>query len=91
MKRTYSRKWLNSTKQGGTAFIAYSIESYPDLNYLSMSAQINISDCFRSVSLDFHCNDEEQYKERLNKLNILISELTAFKEKYEAVHARWKK
>jgi len=70
----YSRKFLNKTK--GTAMI----EIRADISTYSMDGTITISDCYRKTELDMHIYDKKSLKEKSDKLNLLITELTLFKE-----------
>jgi len=70
----YSRKFLNKGK--GTALI----ESSVDICAYSMGGTICISDCYRKVELDMHIYDKKSFKEKSEKLNLLIKELNLFKD-----------
>jgi hypothetical protein len=72
--RYYSRKFLNKSK--GTALI----ESSVDISPYSMDGTICISDCYRKVELDMHIYDKKSLKEKYDKLELLIKELTLFKD-----------
>jgi len=79
----YSRKWLN--KKTGTAFIECSSEcelsSYKDFSF-------KISDCNKSVTIDLSFHDKKGKAERLNKVSLIIDELTAFKAAMEKVEVK---
>ena len=70
----YSRKFLNKTK--GTAMI----EIRADISAYSIDGTICISDCYRKSELDMHIYDKKSLKEKSDKLDLLIKELTLFKE-----------
>jgi len=70
----YSRKFLNKSK--GTALIEASV----DISAYSMGGSICISDCYRKVELDLHIYDKKSFKEKSDKLNLLIKELILLKE-----------
>lgn len=70
----YSRKFLNKGK--GTALI----EATVDITSYSMDGTICISDCYRKVELDMHIYNQQTLKEKSYKLDLLIKELTLFKE-----------
>jgi len=72
--KTYSsRKFLNSKE--GLAAIQISAE----MGNFGLSANVNITDCSRMVNLDFYSYEEKTIKKRLDKLQILIDELTKLK------------
>jgi len=70
----YSRKFLNKSK--GTALIEASV----DICAYSMGGTICISDCYRKVELDMHIYDKQSFKEKSEKINLLIKELSLFKD-----------
>jgi len=74
-----SRKFLN--KKIGVA----AVETYISLDTFDsgVNASIDISDCNRKVSLDFYVYNYNKkiVKEKLDKLDLLINELTAFRTK----------
>lgn len=76
-----SRKFLN--KKIGLA----AIETYIALDTFDsgVNASVDISDCNRKVSLDFYVYNykENVVKEKLNKLDLIINELTIFRSKLE--------
>ncbi len=79
--KTYnSRKFLN--KHLGLA----AIESYISIDRIDggVEASIDISDCNRKISLDFYLfNTEDKYvKKRLDKLNLIVEEVTKFRDTY---------
>jgi hypothetical protein len=74
----YKRGFLNREK--GTAIFEadVSIEDYEDEG--SFSANFDISDCYKKISLDFYVGSKKQLTEKLRKVDNLIKELTNFKE-----------
>jgi hypothetical protein len=70
----YSRKFLNKSR--GTAMI----EACVDISAYSMGGTVCISDCYRKAELDLHVYDKKSFKEKSDKLNLLIKELTLLKE-----------
>jgi lipopolysaccharide biosynthesis protein len=72
----HSRKFLNK-KQGMAA-----IECIGSLTDYSLDIDINISDCSRKVSLDFYAMNPKDAKEKLNKLDLLLSEIAAARVYY---------
>jgi hypothetical protein len=75
-----SRKFLNKTE--GLA----AIETYISVDYNDICGHVDISDCNRKISLDFWAIDPTKATSRLQKLDLIISELNKFKEAYlEAV------
>lgn len=65
----YSRKFLNAKK--GAAIIECSAEM--STNWCNVS--VKITDCNRAVSLDLDFNSIKTYKEKRNKLELLVTEL----------------
>jgi hypothetical protein len=79
--KTYSsRKFLN--KNTGLAAIETSISI--DRIDGGIDASVDISDCNRKISLDFYVfNTEEKYvKKRIDKLNLIVEEITKFRDTY---------
>ena len=75
MKKTYhSRKFLN--KSAGMA----ALEANGSYSDYSFDCTIAISDCNRRIDLDMYMWDEKSIKDKLYKLDLLIKELTTFKE-----------
>ncbi len=72
------RKFLNK-KEGLAA-----IETFVTTEFDSVSANVEISDCNRKISLDFYSyNDSaKEANQRLEKLDILINTLTEFRKDY---------
>ena len=48
-----------------------------------MSANLSLSDCNNTISLEFSAGDEKSRKERLKKVNLLIEELFVIKNALE--------
>lgn len=44
--------------------------------------EVRITDCSKAIELDFWYNTEEGFKERLAKLDLLVSELLKFREAF---------
>lgn len=65
----HSRKFLNSKK--GMAAIECSADVLPHWSDIN----VKITDCNRSVSLDFDFNNMKTYKEKRVKLLLIINEL----------------
>ena len=64
-----TRKFLN--KKDGLAAIECAIE----VSNYSVTADVSITDCNRKVSLDFCVYDAKGYDVKLDKLELIISEL----------------
>jgi len=77
----HKRKFLN--KDDGLA----AIETTITLERSDLSASIDISDCNRKVSLDFYMYTPttKAINDRINKLNILVDSLTAFRDDYISI------
>jgi hypothetical protein len=70
-----TRKWLNTEKHGGSAFVTSEIDSW--------SAYFKIGDCNRIVTLDFSFYNLTEYRNSKHKLNVLIRELNRFSKELE--------
>jgi len=68
-KEYRSRKFLNS-KHGLAA-----IEAHCYVNDWSMEADVTLSDCNRSINLEFSVWKEKDYAEKFKKLSLIINEL----------------
>ena len=60
----------------------YTSDIRPDI-----CAYISIRDCSRKVELDFSCHNEKSFKDKMNKLNLLLSHLEEMKESMEKSYA----
>lgn len=49
-----------------------------------MRGTIKVSDCSKTVHLDFDCHDERSYEKRIAKLDKLLEEVQAMRNQYEA-------
>ena len=76
-KKYYSRKFLNSNKEGGVAAIECIVEKYG--HSYGAWAEVKISDCNRQISLDFSY-ETDKFEARLAKIDLLVEELTKVKE-----------
>jgi len=56
------------------------VEASVEISAYSMGGSICISDCYRKVELDLHVYDKKSFKEKSDKLNLLIKELVLLKE-----------
>jgi hypothetical protein len=79
-----SRKFLNPKQ--GMAAIECSVEAGPYLRD-AVDGHVTISDCNRQVQLDFSMYKKEDAKAKLAKINVLIEELSKFKEQLELATA----
>lgn len=80
------REWLNSEDSYDTGALQYFVEvfSYKDGEPpSSVDASFSAQDCSRKISLDFSFFSEEQFKERLHKVDILICHLMKFRQAME--------
>jgi hypothetical protein len=84
-KRWSKRKWLNTTKDGGIAFIRMEISSINDeCDWEDASGTIDIADCSRIISLEFSCgSNEDDFKNAMGKLDILMISLGEFRGKLQ--------
>lgn len=79
------RDWLNEIDSPDTGSVQWSVEAmkYSPRIPPDICASISIRDCSRKVELDFSCHNEKSFKEKMNKLNLLISHLEEMKESME--------
>lgn len=78
-KPIHSRKFLNSKR--GTAFI--STQANSNMSYVGGS--VKIADCYQVITLEFDCSlegsrDERSVKERVKKIDCIISEFQKLRE-----------
>ncbi len=71
-----SRKFLNKTE--GLA----AIEATISVDYNDICGHVDISDCNRKISLDFWSINPTKATLKLQKIDLIISELNKFKEAY---------
>jgi len=71
-----SRKFLN--KKSGVA----AIECTVNVDYDDISGYIDISDCNRKISLEFWSMNPKEAALKLEKIDLIINELTKFKTSY---------
>lgn len=88
VKNYYSRRFLN--KKQGVAAVEVKFDSWDYGG--GFDSEVVISDCSRSVRLDFCTYSHKDLAEKYTKLNGLIEELSKlqdhFTENYEAIAAR---
>lgn len=70
----YSRKFLNSKK--GVA----AIQCHADMASKWCDVTVQISDCHKTVNLEFDFSDAKGHKEKRAKLSLIINELHALLE-----------
>jgi hypothetical protein len=82
----HKRGFLNKVR--GTAVFECNVDHDKNEDmYNSVCASFCITDCARKVELDFYAHDKEAAENGLYKLNVLISELQAFKDNLLAAFA----
>jgi hypothetical protein len=69
----HSRKFLNKNK--GIAALECNVESYLG-DHAPFDATVSITDCSRKITLDFGAYEKKHLKDNLDKLALLIVELT---------------
>lgn len=82
---TTVKRFLHPTDDGG-ASVRYSVFDFtPNEKPLSgyLEANMNITDCYRSVALEFSAFSYPEYLKKLEKLNNFIEILTQFKKDFE--------
>lgn len=61
------RAWLNPVSHADTGAIAWRVTS----GYTT-AAELEIRDCNRTVTLDFHCRTDQELEQRIRKLDKII-------------------
>lgn len=82
-KKYYSRKFLNSNKEGGLAAIECTVEKYG--HSYGAWAEVKLTDCNRHITLDFSY-ETDKFEARLAKIDLLVEELTKVKEQLIKIH-----
>jgi hypothetical protein len=75
----HSRKFLNKTT--GIAAIEVNLECYA-WSSGGVDATVSISDCSRHINLDFSVYSKKDLDARIQKLDLLITELTKLQEMF---------
>lgn len=92
--RKVGNKILNKRGHHTTAAISYEIENIYSLSYdakdknpisinynsNTIDANLTLSDCFKTVSLNFDINNAEDQRNAMHKIDTLMKELKDFKE-----------
>lgn len=79
--KIYTRDWINA--DNGSAYMIVQASVEDDWQYsdgLEVDAAIEIKDCSRQINLDFNYGNQEEYNQRLDKLNLMVSRLQALKD-----------
>jgi hypothetical protein len=77
-KEKVLRDWLNPKNKEDTGHIKSSLHANVNkekLEYRSISAELEIADCSRKIELNLYCDNQQDAKLRLLKLNILIKHI----------------
>ena len=74
MKEFYARQWLNQKR--GTAFITASL-SHSHSTWFDVG--FDVADCHRRASIDLSFGSVKEKKEKLKKLDVVISTLQALR------------
>lgn len=59
-------------------------EHYTKQGWAWMRGTIKMSDCSKTVHLDFDCHDQTSYEKRIAKLDKILEEVQAMRNQYEA-------
>ncbi|QYW06574.1 hypothetical protein uav_043 [Pseudomonas phage UAVern] len=57
---------------------------YTTQGWAWMRGTVKVSDCSKTVHLDFDCHDQSSYEKRIAKLDKLLEEVQAMRNQYEA-------
>lgn len=79
MKIVKNKRFLSEDRHDETGSITYFVEKGTE-NYSVIQSTVKIYDCNRSISLDFDCYDYQEIDERLNKIDVLVEELTKVRD-----------
>jgi len=74
---TVGRDWLNPVDHGDTGSIKFYV--YADNGY-AVNSTLEISDCTKKVFLEFGYMDEEEYQQRLEKIDKIMIHLSELKD-----------
>lgn len=78
------RRWLNSIKDGGTAFIKMHVSNIDDNDeWEEASGTIDISDCSRIITLEFSPINTTNFSNAIGKLDTLMMSLGEFRGKLQ--------
>lgn len=50
--------------------------------YTSMHSSIKLSDCSKSITLDFDCHDQSSFEKRIEKLDTMLKEVQDMRNQY---------
>jgi len=78
----HSREFLNEDE--GLAAIECTVARYNENPYVD--ASVAISDCYRTITLDFDMYGEEGAAAKIQKLELLMEELAKFKDALEEAY-----
>jgi hypothetical protein len=81
LPQLYRRKWINEGE--GTAYIVTSAEmhtGFRDKKSRYCDGEIEIKDCYKQMTLEFHYSTQKAYKKRLKKIDLIIKELALLKQ-----------
>ena len=84
MNRFYSRRFLNHAGHHAGAYILAIVEeTEPDDLDAWCEVTLEITDCYRRVSLEFPLGDEDDRRNSVHKARVLARDLTRFAEELE--------
>jgi len=69
-----SRKFLNKSEGMASIEVISSVESW------AFESQVSISDCSRLITLDFTAYSNKDFKSKVDKLDLIITELSILKQ-----------
>ena len=86
-KAWHKRRWLNSAKRGGAAFINMAVEEISkECDYAYVSGTVSIADCSRIVTLEFYSDgDDEKLSEEamMAKIDVFMISFGQFRGKLQ--------
>lgn len=67
----------NNWKEGGS--LQWHVLGYSEKEGISMKAEVQFSDCYKHVYLDFDCDTQDDFHARMDKIKKMIEELNQFR------------
>ena len=80
MSTKYMSKRFISDGPHESGAICTSIQRFDNKRCISLGVELRIQDCTRSISLEMDFNTQEEFIQRIGKLQVLIDELSVFRE-----------
>lgn len=79
MKAQGKRFLTGRGDEGGSVRWYASTNNTSPLSYYLLEAELYLTDCSKSITLEFSCDKHKHLAKRIAKLDVLLAELGAFK------------